>query len=152
GWKGHDVVTDRVLYSQERSERLGSGLGAGATAVFGGRFARLGRNLGPNIASSMGYTKYTVPSVSRPSYYNPIIFGEYTTPRGIGLKGNIWPGRSAAMEALARTKSLGAAYRAAINAAGESRPGGPRGGRFFHVLRHFHDQPGRMNLSGTQPN
>jgi len=144
GAQGRDVVTDRVLYSQERSERLGVGLGSGATAVFGSRFAGFGKTLGPRAASSLGYTPYSIPSISRPSYSNPIIYGKYTTPQGILLKGNIFAGARQGGSALLRTKSLAAAYRATIDAAG----GSPHGGRFFHVLRHFHDQPGRVGPGG----
>lgn len=141
GATGQDAVTDRVFQSRERSERLGSGLGSTATFAFGGRFAALGGELGAAVPKPY---LYRIPSISRPSYYNPIIYGEYVTPEGLVLRGDIRPGLRAGGGTLLRTRSLSEAYRATIDAAGSTR----QGGRFFHVLRHFHDQPGRLNAAG----
>jgi RHS repeat-associated protein len=143
GAQGKDAVTDRVLGGEERSARLGGGAGSAATVIagglLGGRFARFSPGVGGRV------NPYTVPSISRPSYYNPIVFGRYVSPQGITLKGNIAPGLRAGAKTLVRSGSLSDAYAATVDSAGST----PAGGRFFHVLRHFHDQPGRLNPAGN---
>jgi RHS repeat-associated protein len=74
GATGRDAVTDRALGSVERGDRLGTGVGSVATALFGSRFARFGGGIGGRLNPA------TVPSVSRPSLYNPVVFGGYRMP------------------------------------------------------------------------
>ena len=66
GATGNDAVTDRVLGSQERSERLGTGIGTAGTMLLGPKVGKLGGRLG---APADPMSLYSVPSISRPTYY-----------------------------------------------------------------------------------
>jgi RHS repeat-associated protein len=134
GSTGTDAVTDRVLGSQERSERLGTGIGTAGTVVLGPKAARFGGRLG-TPADPMSL--YSVPSISRPTYYNPLMTGRYVSPEGVAWEGGIL---SAPLRATAES------WRA--REPGDMFPGWGRrleanSGNYWHVRRHFGDMPGR---------
>jgi RHS repeat-associated protein len=54
GAQGRDAVTDRVFGVQERSERLGTGIGTLGTAAAGRRLARVGHGLGARARNIVG--------------------------------------------------------------------------------------------------
>jgi RHS repeat-associated protein len=139
GITGRDVVTHRQFGGQERSEKLGQGLGSAAALVAGGRSYKFGTSLGKQAISAGYINPYTVVSASRPSFYNPIVFGKYTTPNGLVLEGNMISGVRAGFAKFVRTGSAADAYAATLE--------NSRG--FSHILRHFSDNPGRVNANGN---
>jgi hypothetical protein len=140
GFTGRDAVTGRKFGSQERSEKLGTGIGSVATLFAGKRPYNFGTSLGKKAIAAGYINPYTIPSASRPSFYNPIIFGKYETPAGLPLEGNIFSGVRSGAGTFLRTGSASDAYAATVQ---QSR------GNLFHILRHFSDDPARVNLKGN---
>ncbi len=87
GARGHDAVTDRALDTDERSRRLGTGIGSVATAVLGGKIAK-----GAGGLVEGRVNPYTIPSLSRPTYNNPVVIGRYRSPQGVIWEGNVFRG------------------------------------------------------------
>jgi RHS repeat-associated protein len=146
GATGRDAVTDRRLGSEERSERLGTGIGGALAFAAGPKALKAGGSLGRGAIRAGWIDPYSVPSLSRPSFRNPIVFGQYRSPLGLSLRGNIRPGLGAGVRTFFRTGSASEAYAATVRAAGQSGSGG---GNFFHILRHFVDEPTRTTASGN---
>jgi RHS repeat-associated protein len=154
GATGQDAATDRRLGGQERSERLGTGIGSIAAIAAGGRAFRYGGRLGAAAVRSGAINPATFPSISRPSVRNPLVTGRYVTPRGLILDSEmilyrvrrpgqpvrtVVPLRDAAATYW-RTRSARAAY---VELLERSR------GNFPHILRHFYDKPGRVSAAGN---
>lgn len=70
GATGQDAVTDRVLGTQERSERLGTGIGTAGTLVLGPKAGKLGEAAGLGVKASI--SRLAAPPLS----LNPGV-GEY---------------------------------------------------------------------------
>ena len=149
GYTGEDVVTDRQLGGQERSERQGTGIGTGVATLAGGRSFRAGAGVAPKAVALAGWDPYTVPSISRPTLGNPLVTGEYRTPNGMLLRSNmlryrkkvggktitVYPLREGARNWW-RSGSASEAYYTTLE---ESK------GNFGHVFRHFVDNPNRVS-------
>jgi RHS repeat-associated protein len=124
GVTGRDFVTDRVLGIEDRSARLGGGLVGVVTTVAGGTISKFASSLAPRV------NQYTIPSISRPSYHNPIIFGRYVSPEGVVWEGNVFRGFREGI----RTWRSGGAFSEGLTST--------RGaGSYWHVRAHFQDMP-----------
>ncbi|WP_328549915.1 RHS repeat-associated core domain-containing protein [Streptomyces sp. NBC_00366] len=138
GATGQDGVTDRALGTQERSTRLGTGVGTALTVLFGSQASKAGGALG-KPANPMSL--YSVPSISRPTYYNPLVTGKYVSPEGIVWEGDVFRGGWRAT-----TRSWRAANGntdAFLRAWPEQFRANSAGGSYWHVRSHFADMPGR---------
>lgn len=142
GATGKDAVTDRTLRTTERSDRLGTGIGSVTTILAGPKLARLGNLAGTSALARSGYTLYDVPSISRPSYNNPLVTGTYTSPQGVVWRANAWTGIRAGWE----TWRAGTGFWTGFEGRGgavvppEIRAGA---GNFWHIRSHFADMPAR---------
>jgi len=134
GATGQDAVTDRVLATQERSGRLGTGIGTVGTLLLGPKAAKFGGAIG---TSSNPMSLYTVPSISRPTFYNPLVTGKYISPEGVVWEGNALPSAW-------RTKTT--SWRTwKENFVADARD---NGGSYWHARAHYGDMPGRAGAHG----
>lgn len=137
GITGQDAVTDRVLATQERSERLGTGIGTVGTLFLGPKAAKFGGAMGtPSNAMSL----YSVPSISRPTYYNPLVTGKYISPEGVVWEGNVFRGT---VRATTRSWRNAGSANDFVRAWPENFRANSAGGSYWHARSHFADMPGR---------
>ncbi len=138
GATGNDAVTDRVLGSQERSERLGTGIGTAGTVLLGPKAARIGGRIGtPSNPMSL----YSVPSISRPTYYNPLVTGKYVSPQGVVWEGNVFKGGYQATVESWRAQQSGDDFFGSWHENFRAPRSGS--GNYWHTRSHFADMPGR---------
>jgi RHS repeat-associated protein len=137
GATGQDAVTDRVLGTQERSERLGTGIGTVGTFVLGPKAARVGGAWG---APKNPMSLYSIPSISRPTYYNPLLTGKYISPEGVVWEGSVLRG---SVRATTRSWRDAGSAQEFMSAWPENFRSNSAGGSYWHVRSHFGDMPGR---------
>jgi RHS repeat-associated protein len=137
GATGQDAVTDRVLGTQERSERLGTGIGTVGTFVLGPKAAKVGGAWG---APKNPMSLYSVPSISRPTYYNPLVTGKYVSPEGVGWEGSVLRGT---VRATTRSWRDAGSAKEFMNAWPENFRSNSAGGSYWHVRSHYGNMPGR---------
>jgi len=146
GASGRDAVTDRVLRTQERSERLGTGIGAVATLAGSRGLSRLGTAAGTRGLAASGYNLYSVPSIARPTYSNPLVTGTYTSPQGVVWRANVLTGAHAGF----RTWRAGTGFSSGFYGRGGAVLAGTPlrhgAGNFWHVRSHFADLPTRPGI------
>jgi RHS repeat-associated protein len=150
GATGHDAVTDRTLHTQERSDRLGTGIGSVATVLSASRISRLGTSLGRSGLTASGYSLYDVPSISRPTVRNPLVSGTYQSPEGMLWRANMSNGVRAGWSSWRGGRGFWMGFE---GRGGQAVPGAYRGGagNFWHVRSHFFDIPGRPTHSIFSP-
>ena len=149
GYTGEDAVTDRQLGGQERSERLGTGIGTGVATLAGGRSFRAGAGVAPKAVALAGSGSLHR-AVHQPAHLgNPLVTGEYRTPNGMLLRSNMLLYRKTVggkgitviplREGARNWWRSGSASEAYYTTLEESK------GIFGHVFRHFVDNPNRVS-------
>jgi hypothetical protein len=83
---------------------------------------------------------YSVPSISRPTYYNPVVTGKYVSPQGVVWEGNVFRG---AARATTRSWREAGSSDDFLRAWPENFRANSAGGSYWHVRSHFGDMPGR---------